>query len=137
MRVSSFAVARPMYWDRNPATMSLGYYDTVGPAANTVRATYTVPAGRKCFVDSGSINVNRATIAAPASSVRLTLATPSLNNILILFTYSNVVGFVDRASVGGSLLILPGAVIEATSEDLSTGGTCLLAMFAHGVEFDA
>jgi hypothetical protein len=55
----------------------------------------------------------------------------------MLFTYSNVVGFVDRASVGGSLLILAGGVLEAATEDLSTGGTCLLAMFAHGVEFDA
>lgn len=137
MRVGSFAVARPMYWDRNPVTTSNGYYNTVGPHSNTTRFTYTVPSGRKAFIDSGSVNVNRITAATVAGQVRVALATPTLSNVLTLFTYSNTVGFADKSVVGGSLLILAGAVLEGTTEDTSTGGTILFTIYAHGTEFDA
>lgn len=137
MRISSYAVARPMYWDRAPSQVSIGYYNTIAPAAYTTRWTYTVPAGRKAFIDSGSINVNRVTVAAPVGVARATIETPASSIILAVFATSNIAGDIQRASVGGSLLILAGTAIVGTTEDTSTGGTMLFAMFAHGVEFDA
>lgn len=59
MRVTSPATARPWYYDRNPSPRALTCNTTFGAAAAaaTVRATRTVPAGKKAYVEFVNLGI--------------------------------------------------------------------------------
>ena len=137
MRVSSFAVARPVYYDRNATTTTSGYFNNPGPHGSTTRFTITNTASQKMFVDSGVVTVYRDTVATIAGSAAGALQSPGGSSVLLTFQYSNTVGNIAQQVLAGSIYIKPGDSLIGITFDNSTGGTIQYALFAHAVQFDA
>jgi hypothetical protein len=136
MKVSSYALGRPSYWDRNPVTANGGYYNTVGPHVTTTRWTVTNTASQKMFVDSGSMIIMRMTAATTAYEAAAVIQSPSGNSVLHGMLQSNTIGASTQLVMGGSILITPSNALLGVTYDNSTGGTILYALFAHVVQFD-
>ena len=137
MRISSYAVARPAYYDRNSTTTTGGYYNTVGPHAQTTRWTITNTAAQKMYVDAGAVSLHRETAPATSASAFIALQSPVNSSVIFGFFNNATAGATLNVTMGGSILVLPGGSVVAVSQDGSTGGTITYALFCHAVQFDA
>ena len=137
MKVSSYALGRPAYYDRNPTAVAGSFSNILGPHALTVRWTITASATQKIFFDSGITVVTRYTAATVLGNVGTSIDTPFGNTITIAFVFSNTLGTQTQSSLAGSLLVLPGASVYGMSFDTSTGGTIYYFNYVHGIAFDA
>lgn len=136
MRVGFPGGPRLEWYDRNPQSVDEGaLIDDTAPHSLTTRFTYTVPTGKKCFVELAMVHMLRS---AAASSVEKATV-----EILARGTYvvaaeieTNNVG--DRASmvVGRNCIMLAGDVIAGRTVDGSTGGTIDYMLGFMGIEFD-
>ena len=70
MKVSSYAVARPNYYDRG-ATSVIGTYESanIAPHGATERWTYTVAAGYRLLIENLLLSNYRATTATVSGPV--------------------------------------------------------------------
>ena len=137
MRVSSLGVARPMYYDRNSTATTGGYYNTVGPHAQTTRWTITNTSSQKMYVDAGAISLHRETAPSTSASVFIALQQPINSSVIFGFFNSATVGATLNVTMGGSILVLPGGSVVGVSSDSCTGGTITYALFCHAIQFDA
>ena len=141
MRVSSFAVARPAYYDRNATSKNLVYGSAaIAPHANTTRFTYTVPSGRKCFVESLNVASFRETAATVVGQQFLNIVVydgTTYCNLIALYYYTTAVGSVQTQILGNNATVYAGQQILGATWDLSTGGTQDLRLSAKGSEYDA
>jgi len=141
MRVSSFAVARPAYYDRN-ATTGVFSYDAanIAPHSLTTRWTTTVAAGKKAFVESGTARLIRYTAATLAGQANVQIQVTSGATQIDLFNcflYSNTVNTLVTGSVPTQVTLYAGETLAATTADASTGGTTYIGMFGKTTTFDA
>jgi len=135
-------VARPAWYDRNPIQRIQNWDEgAVAPHANTQRWTYTVPPGKKAFVEYAELWAKRLTAAGTVgiveANVRVTPSGGSASAIMRVYVITNNVGDVDKAVVGQALTLLAGDMIECRSADSSTGGTATYHSAVKIVEFDA
>ena len=141
MRVSSYAVARPQYYDRNATTKNLAYgAAAIAPHLNTTRFTYTVPSGRKCFVESLSVSSYRDSAATVAGQQLLNIVVydgVTYCNLISLYYATTTVGAVQTQILGNNATVYAGHVILGATWDLGTGGTQDLRLSAKGSEYDA
>ena len=140
MRITSVgAGARGAYYDRNPLeVLTLGYQiNGLAPAALTQRATYTVPTGRKAFVNDLSADINRATAAGASGKISAIIHRSTASGQWRLSLFNNVVGASATKASGVNRTLLAAAVIVINTEDLSTTGTVDFDIFAYITEFDA
>ena len=133
---------RPFWYDRDPTPVTRVYDAVTGPHGAIQRWIYTVPAGRKAFVESLTANVTRVTVAAPAdiSTAYITFAETDVAPPEVMLrsaTYGNLVDDKDRMATGHSMILLEGNTIRGQTADLSTGGTCYFHVAAKITEFDA
>jgi hypothetical protein len=136
MRVSSFAVARPAYYDRNAASNYNVYNATVGPHNFTERFLYTVAAGKKLLVEIANVEMNRLTVATVSGSyyARITGGSGYINTILDNATTVNA----SKVNiVAGAVTIYAGESVGGYTSDGSTGGTVAFYIFTKGTLFDA
>jgi hypothetical protein len=142
MRTWQTIIGRPAWYDRNPTHKLLSWGQlNVAPHGETVRWTYTVPAGKKAFVESVFAYLRRSAAATTVGRAAVVIwITPSGGSAAILIDVeilTNNVGDSDRQGVGQSLILLPGDTIEARTVDISTGGTVNYSAAAKITEFDA
>lgn len=143
MRItSSQAAARPAYFDRNSVPTAFGHA-TVGaaPHAETIRASYTVPAGKKAWVGTVWLYEERSTAAAPAAKMWSALKyTPFGGTIRYIdesiLATNGVNDIVDR-TVTGFEFMASGDKLDLVSADQSTGGTSSPFGTVKYTEFDA
>lgn len=140
MKVTSYAVSRPAYYDRD-ATASQGSYDAggVAPHAATTRVTTTVAAGKKLLVEVLFLSFRRNTSATVANSV--TLATYAVTTLGVgvmprLDSVSNTLGL-QFSQQSQHFTLFGGERLDINSEDLSTGGSMLISAGFKGVTFNA
>ena len=141
MTVTSYAVARPAYYDRN-ATSYIGAYVVggVAPHAATTRTTTTVAAGKKLLVESLTMYVNRDSVAAPVGTVFIlpqVQASPSNLYLTRLLHTSNVANSTTSAAATTQFTIYAGETFFVDSLDTSTGGSITYVVGAKGTTFDA
>jgi len=140
--IGHVASSRPDYFDRNPLAKDLGYSAAgIGPHGSTTRATYTVPAGKKAYLEVIAAHIRRQTAAAPVGLVRaLFIYTPfggsSWYPTLITLA-TNGVSDAAHGELSGLGLLAAGDLIRLLTEDLSTGGTVEYQGIIKAVEFDA
>jgi len=144
MRVGQLQPSRPVYYDRNPISQTINYdASAVAPHADTVRGTYTVPSGKKAYLETVWLHTLVATVAAPAGLKRtrilLVIATGGTSTLddAVLAAVENTAGNKEHVSYQGSLLMMVSDVLELHTEDGGTGGTVDHRMAAKFVEFDA
>lgn len=136
MRISSYAVARPAYYDRN-ATSSYATYDVIlAPATNTTRWTTTVAAGKKLLVEQAISQVYRITAATVVGNYGA-----QIWHVGQLFhtssSSSNSVGLQYQTQTTGGVTLYAGETMYAVTYDTSTGGTVSMLMNYKGTLYDA
>ena len=141
MKVTSYAVARPSYYDRN-ATSYAGAFDTggVAPHAPTTRVTTTVAAGRKLLIELVYILGIRGGVAAPVGEVSIyqSVASGASSIPLVRVTYTNnTTGTAFSTQAAGALTIYPGEVYACGTYDNSTGGNNTYVIGVKGTQYDA
>jgi hypothetical protein len=134
------AVLLGVPFDRNPEMVIRQFELTsTGPHGATTRWTYTVPPGKKAYLESAYVKLIRTLAATTAGWAAFYVgydAENSSGNIMKAVIQSNTVGDTDKDRLGGPLLMKEGDHLVAQSIDLSVAG---LIGYISGVkitEFD-
>jgi len=141
MRVSSFAVARPAYYDRNAASVVQVVDSSYTPHGQTNRGTYTVAAGKKANLESASIFL--LTEAAPTVAARAIATIYILVSAVPCYvvrldgTAGSTLNTARSAGLNGSPTIYPGEQLLFLTLDQSTGGTIGYNLNAKMTLFDS
>jgi len=141
MRVSSYAVARPAFYDRNAAGFISSYNSNPGPHGETTRVTVTVAAGKKHSVEVMGLQLIRDTApsATVFSAVRAYI-TPSggtSTKFVELDLFSTVVNTTNTFYVPPPITLYPADVMIYNTVDSSTGGTITYNLVYKSTIFDA
>ncbi len=141
MRISSYAVARPAYYDRNATAYAQAYdLSLVAPHVLTIRFTTTVAAGKKLLLEHLSSTMIRQSVAAPVGDVYIAPSvTTGASTYPITRTYSNanVAGTTTYSQVVSGVTLYPSDVFTVSTFDGSTGGTMWYTIGAKGTTYDA
>lgn len=139
MRISSYAVARPAYYDRNATSIADGYFADVGPHANTVRFTRTVAAGKKLIVEFANSSIIRTTVAAPVGSYSSYINVQSTSGLRLtdIFSRDNTQYVYIRQATPVSVTIYAGESYTGETSDASTGGTITYLHQIKSTQYDA
>lgn len=129
-------------YDRNPVQQAQTYFnDSLIPAAEIARWSYTVPSGKISLVAVASLWAMRQSAATGLGEVSVTIElTPSggsAQRLLFRSFVSNTVGASVGAEIGTSMFLLAGDRIRGLTADTGTGGTVEFQLSAQVIEFDA
>jgi len=134
-------VARPAWYDRNPTPINAWYEADTTPHAETERWTYTVPAGKKGFVEFLSLYARRYLVAtALLAAFGIIYYRPSggtERKLTQVYLYDNTLGKETSQVIGQGITMGPGDRIRGTTLDNSTGGGITFFLTMKGTEFDA
>ena len=137
MRVGFPGGPRLEWYDRNPQPKEGGYAGSaVAPHTLTQRFTYTVPTGKKFFLENAYAYLMRYAAADAAERV---MASISARGQSLAFTQimTNAVGDKDSMNVGRSVIMQAADVLLGNTSDASTAGSVDYSLNYHGIEFDA
>lgn len=133
------AVARPAYYDREPAPVTCAYSATHIPHGGTVRATYSPPVGFAAFMETGTVLIRRAAVAAPAQAAAFEVDyLPSGGgSVIVAFLpfILNVVGDNAILPTGVFGYMAFGDTIQLLTFDFSVGGSLQFTGAIKGTEF--
>jgi len=126
MKVSSYAVARPVYSDRNSTSVLNTYSAVIGPHAQTQRWGVTLGAGRKATMEGAWLQVIRITAAAVVAQYNISLNVTSGATTAVVGTrdtWSNTTLVDFSLAIPINVTVYPGEMISVATLDGSTGGT--------------
>jgi len=127
--------ARPEWYDRNPSQAGINYTATnVAPHGSTVRATYTVPSGKKAFVAAAELDVRRRTAATTLGSVLAWLTFGGILGLQVLHENNTVDARRSIETYLGGVLFA-GQSLQLSTWDASTGGAMDYVLTTIIVEF--
>ena len=125
------------WYDRNPIMQQANYGPSLfGPHSETVRATYTVPTGKKAFLASMDLGAERHA-ASTTDGVWQIFIVAGAAEVVRAFSEDSTVYARVHKSLSQAGIILAGQDISLRTSDVSTGGTVLYAGGWNIVEFDA
>ena len=128
----------PFYY-RNPLSVVLSFSGLYAPHGPTVRATYTVPAGRALRLHGVATYIIRVTAAGTPNGSAITFTAVGVGNVLVtdLFTTLNAINDRVQRELASEAWFGAGRVLQFTTNDNATGGTTVMTGQAHGTEYDA
>lgn len=136
MKVTSYAVARPAYYDRGAISVVQNYSASLAPHAQVTRWTTTVASGRKMNIELANVRLLTDSAATTKSafdygSIYITsgLVTFSLCDLIL---NTNTVNTPLYFQMSGVPTLYAGEIVFAVTASYSTGGVIqyLLAMKA-------
>jgi len=137
LRVGFPGGPRLEWYDRNPLKHSDSYDSgSIAPHVLTIRMSYTVPTGKKAFLESCLAKAIRRTVATTESTV-LSAIKARGHRLLLAWLMTNNVGDADSQVIGQSVTLNAGEAVLGETLDQSTGGTCNYYLAIHATEFDA
>ena len=141
MKVTSYAVARPAYYDRQ-ATSFAAAYDaaSVGPHGSTARISATVAAGNKTLIEAVVMYVTRETVAtvrANQSVVSYAITTPANVPLTRTQQVTNVAGTTAGDQSQAAFTLYAGEQYQAFTFDLGTDGLGTYTIGVKGTTFQA
>ena len=141
MKITSYALGRPSYWDRNPVTVVQNYSDVLAPHAQTTRWTTTVAAGRKMNVELANVRVVTTTVATTKGAYNYAsiyivsgAVTFSLCDLLLP---TNTVNAPVYFQMTGVPTLYSGETLYGVTSDNSTGGTVQYLVAAKATDYAA
>ncbi len=142
MNIGEVLLARGFYYDRAAANKTLQFFSSaIAPHGLTVRATYTVPTGKKAYVDHYMLQHIRTTAQAALSFadtyLRYTPSGGALTYIGHTFIFNLSVGATDRIVGSGTGFMATGDVIDIATSDSGATGSIDYYMAVKIFEFDA
>lgn len=141
MRIGHLQPSRPEWYDRNPVAVYRYYQGASvnGGAGGTSRWTYTVPSGKKCYIDMVSARLNVQTRRTAAgfhtAVISMTAGAVSIDPVRVE-VYENVYGAGSAAGLSNLGAMGAGDVLFAQDAGASTGDYNV-TMSAKMTEFDA
>ncbi len=139
MRLLYPAGVKREWFDRNPVVQDSNFNATVAPHVSTLRLSYTVPAGKKAFVQCAFISTTRMTVAAPVGEVDWQIRHYDGTNEAIISMIQNIDNTALKPynqQVTFNVYMTAGQAIRFYSSDTSTGGTVSYNGQLSVVEFD-
>ena len=142
MRVGFPGGPRLEWYDRNPIVNHEEYFSgPIAPHAITQRWTYTVPTGKKAFLEMAACLVHRRTAATTPGWVSAELEYQpygvGAGYLLNSFFVTNNIGDKEREALGHAGVMLAGDALRGKTSDLSEGGSCDYLIISKIMEFDA
>ena len=145
MRLVAVNSARADYFDRNPTKVSKTGLSAPGAAAEalTTRGTYTVPAGKKAYLELIFIrsreSANVALDGAVIGTFQVTPSGGSLNTLLSSILEIGEKGVSKENSLGFSAVLSAGDLAELTTQvvNAAAGTNVSIRVSMFGTEFDA
>jgi hypothetical protein len=140
MRVSSYAVARPNYYDRNATGSYQTYAATLGPAGLTTRWTITVASGKKGLIEYARAFCDRrsvATVAGQFSSWLQITSGATTGTLLFSNSFSNTLYTQVNLNLASAITLYAGETFFYQTYDDSTGGTIAYQGDSKVTLFDA
>lgn len=127
MKVTSYALARPNYYDRQ-ATSVIGAYESaaIAPHGATDRWTYTVGAGYRLLIENLLLSNFRATAASTSGPVYAYVVVSSgVTSCRMghIGGHNTTVGDQKYQMIYWGTSVYAGESLAGTSGDYSTGGT--------------
>ena len=141
MRISSYAVARPAYYDRN-ATSTLQSYSSIdAPVVQTTRWTTTVAAGTKLLIEMANGRLTTVTAATVKSiydygAIYITSGATTISMVDIALD-TNTVGAYRQQLITQGPTIYAGETVFAATAAASTGGTIQYVLQIKGTTYTA
>ena len=125
-------------WDRAPLPIRLtGATDPTAGGSTTTIWTYTVPTGRRLFVERSSIRIFHYTAPTTVGAVYGNILLDAVN-VLTCELRIGTVGVQEHENQGaGPLLLNAGQVLSSTALNQDTGGGARVQIAASGFIFDA
>ena len=125
------------WYDRNPQIQRQRYlHDGLAPHAATLRFSYTVPTGKKAYINMLLVALLRVTAATTVGEAKGYFIIEGSESLMV-HLWGNAVND-GRELVGGAgALLSAGEVITAYTGDASEGGTIMYFLSLLAVEFDA
>ena len=140
MKVTSYAVARPAYYDRGASSIVQNYSASVAPHGNTVRWTTTCAAGKKINIELVNVRIVQDTVAtvkvANYCAVYITSGVTTFS-LADLLNPSNTVGLPVYFQMSGVPTLYAGESAAAATGDGSTGGTSQYLVAMKATSYDA
>jgi hypothetical protein len=142
MRTGQPIISRPAWYDRNPIVKCDSWLGTsTAPHAETERWTYTVPAGKKAFLETLSMRMQRSSAASTGGTAVAWVGVYPSGGVPKYLAFcaivTNTVGDKDSSIVGQAIVMKAGDIIRARTSDLSTGGAIDYFLAYKITEFDA
>ena len=140
MKVTSYAVARPAFYDRNASSAVQSYLQSVSPHGATTRWTNTVASGKKLNVEVTPCRILRGTAATVSGVIAEEITLTSGASALIMlsnYVTDNTVNIPYLKDSSASYTMYAGESLASSSYDGSTGGTVQFSLVMKGTLFDA
>ena len=141
MKITSYAVARPQYYDRNAVSTFFSGGGTYGTHVNTTRWTTTVAAGQKLLIEQGEVFC--LTIAAAAVPRRIA-AKATITDGTYLTSFASQDGrqsasttTPDEKIVYPSITVYTGETVYGTTFNESLTGTVFMFVGMKGTTFQS
>ncbi len=141
MKVTSYAVARPAYYDRNGTASLLAYNaSSIAPHGHTQRFTATVASGKKATVELWMLASWRET-AATTTGTRYVVGTitsgATVINAVTMISQVNTTFSQVISQAPMPITLYASEVLETSTFDGSIGGTLAFWLSAKLTTFDA
>jgi len=141
MRVGSFAVARPAYYDRNATSTLQSYGADLAPHTTTTRFTTTVAAGTKLIVEVAqafTMTTSAATTAGRGfSQVQVTSGGTSVDLARVDQIQLSTSQAATQQLIPLSLTVYAGETVTGVTFNGSTGGTLFHVAAFKGTTYSA
>lgn len=140
--IGQVSASRPNYYDRTLAIATASYLaEGLAPHADTQRWSYTVPSGKKAYLQALTCMMHRDIAAAPAARAivfaRYTPSGGSATYLAVVKELQNALGIPHSSSFAGTGVMRAGDVLISETGDGSTGGAYTFLSAAWLAEFDA
>jgi hypothetical protein len=141
MKVTSYAVSRPAYYDRTAVGGKQFYNVDLAPHTYTTRWTITCPTGKKTFLEAGFTRLMTNTLPTTAGtaasyiqvSTGATIAFYSETGVYMSLTQYQYIN--DKPTLGCTLY--PGDGVNADTYNFATGSSMKHTMALIYTTFDA
>lgn len=141
--LNSPSSSRPEFYDRNSLHVNDDFAaNNLAPHSETVRDSYTVPSGKKMFLEAVYVYIFIADAASiPGTKFTAISITPNGETRYTLYRAllsdsENAGGNKDQWTVGGSAMLFPGDAVEIRTLDSGTDGQLDVVASWKGTEFD-
>ncbi len=140
MKVTSYAVARPAYYDRDSTGTSLTATTSAGPHAATARWTFTVGSGKKSYVETVLVRLTGQTAPATAGiqAVGIDSFTSGVYCSILYMEQTSSAALPKLINQFACMVTLfPADQLVGYSSDLSIGGTAQYIQMSKVTTFTA
>jgi len=125
------------WYDRNPQSITFTFYaEDTAPHSTTIRWSYTVPTGKKFYVENAMAFQLRGVAATTLGRSYVRVVARDVS-VLHAQMERNEVGDSVHLNVGRGCLVQAGEEVRGITMDEGEGGTIDMGASMHGVEFNA